>query len=233
MTFILKTSKKTDYILETDDPVIQDWFDRPEETHVNAIIQQINDGMYDEYVKGDNLVIIDAGANIGLFSIYAQDSCKTLISVEPSPPNFYALERLLESFTHVHPEMSALTGANTTIPFYISEHPTCNSAIKKTDVKIDVQGKTIGQIINDHKLDHVDFVKCDIEGSEVDAITEQNIAEVASIVTSWLVEIHQTDTETSGWPGNLEENRQNLSRIFQNNGYQTKSIIHDQLYAWK
>ena len=49
----------------------------------------------------------------------------------------------------------------------------------------------------------------------------------------WFIEIHQTNVNESPWPGNLESNRQQLAELFQRHGYQTESVIHDQLFAWK
>jgi len=47
------------------------------------IIRQINnDRLYDPFFKDKkDLVILDIGANIGLFTLYAQDSASKLISV--------------------------------------------------------------------------------------------------------------------------------------------------------
>jgi FkbM family methyltransferase len=229
------TSKGKPYVIESDDEVIIEWFSNPVVNHTEIIIDQLNQGLYNEFFQGKkDLTIIDAGANIGLFSIYAQDSCKKIVAIEPAPHNVYVLERLLSNFDNVELEMSALHGEDTQVPFYIHSSPTCNSTVNNsTGLKIDVEAKTIETIMREHNLDSVDFIKCDIEGSEVLALTEQTIQPVADKVKFWWVEIHQTNINEQVWPGNLEQNRQSLSRIFNNNGYQTRSIIHDQLIAWK
>lgn len=227
------TSQGAEYLLSTDNEVIVDWFARAEDTHTDIIIDQINAGMYNQFFNKKDMVVIDAGANIGLFSIYAQDSCKKLVSVEPAPHNFYVLEHLLSPFENISYEMSAVHGENTTIPFYIHSSPTCNSSVVKTDLSIDVDAKTIETIMREHGLDHVDFIKCDIEGSEAVAINDETVGAVADRVDAWLLEIHQTDTETRIWPGNLGENRTAFAQLFQRHGYQTQELLHDQLYAWK
>jgi hypothetical protein len=84
-----------------------------------------------------------------------------------------------------------------------------------------------------HNLTTIDFVKCDIEGSEVIALTEATLDPVKDIARFWFVEVHQTDVNNGPWPGNLEQNRQNLASIFRNAGYETEFVINDQLYAWK
>jgi hypothetical protein len=86
-------------------------------------------------------------------------------------------------------------------------------------------------IIKNHNLEHVDFVKCDIEGAEMLAFTEAALDPIKNTVQSWLIECHKTNNDA--WPGNLELNRQNIMAILRNAGYQTESIIHDQIYAYK
>lgn len=222
------------YTIESDDEIIIDWFNRPDETHTDIIIEQLNSGMYDEFFSGKkDLTVIDAGANIGLFSIYVFDACKKVIAVEPAPHNCYVFQHLLDNLENVILDASALHNENTTIPFYIHSSPTCNSSVNVSEIKVEVPTKTIKTIIDDHELETVDFVKCDIEGSEILAITEKTVSEVSDKVKVWWVEVHQTNTTATPWPGNLEQNRRNLAAIFQNCGYNTKFIIHDQLLAWK
>ena len=98
---------------------------------------------------------------------------------------------------------------------------------------IEVQGITIADLIAQQGLAHVDFIKCDIEGSEMTALTNETVGAVKDVVDFWFVEIHQTDVDSAPWPGNLETNRQKLKQIFEDNGYDTDVVIHDQLFAWK
>jgi FkbM family methyltransferase len=232
----IKTSQGQDYKLTSEDDVVIDWFNRSSDTHTDIIIDQLNQGWYNEFFAGKkNLTVIDAGANIGLFSLYVQDSCKKLISVEPAPHNLYILEQFLANFSHVEIEMSAVNNVDTTVPFYIHTSPTCCSTVNDiTGIKVDVQAKTIATIMADHKVDHVDFIKCDIEGSEMQALTDETIGAVADKIDVWWLEIHQTNANTGApWPGDLEDNRQKLNALFQKHGYQTRIFTNDQLYAWK
>ena len=96
-----------------------------------------------------------------------------------------------------------------------------------------VQCMTLETLFHMQELDHVDFIKCDIEGSEMQALNDATLGPIAHKVDFWFVEVHQTDVDKSQWPGNLESNRQQLAELFQRHGYQTESVIHDQLFAWK
>ena len=79
----------------------------------------------------------------------------------------------------------------------------------------------------------MDFCKCDIEGSESFVLTEANLDAVRDVVKFWFIEVHQTDVKQLPWPGNLEANRQNLRSVFNNLGYNTDTVINDQLFAWR
>jgi hypothetical protein len=97
-----------------------------------------------------------------------------------------------------------------------------------------VQARTIATVLKENNLEWVDFVKCDIEGSEIQAITAETIDAVKDQVGSWFIECHQTNGNTGApWPGNLEANRQQLIGILRNAGYSAEPIIHDQIFAWK
>jgi FkbM family methyltransferase len=231
----IKTSGGKEVTITSDDEIVIDWFAN-EGNQSDFLFEQTNSGIYARFMpKKNDAIIIDCGANIGAFSIFAQDVCSKLIAIEPDPRNQYMFGQLTEKFTNIILDRSALSNTNNTVKLNIHVAPTCNSIVydTKTDLAVDVDSKTIGSIINEYGLDFVDFIKCDIEGAEILAITEDTIDPVKNKIGSWLIEIHQTDRNSSYWPGNLENNRQQIASILKNAGFQTESIIHDQLYAWK
>lgn len=229
----LVTSQGKELDIVSENEVIVDWFNRPAETHTDIIIDQINTGMYKQFLKGTDLTIVDCGANIGLWTLYAQDSCRKIVAVEPAPHNCYIFEQLTAGYNNIELDMSALSDNNGSIKLAIHSSPTCNSIVygADTDVAIDVETRTMATIIQQHNLERVDFVKCDIEGAEMLAFTDAALDPVKDTVQSWLIECHKTNDQQ--WPGNLEANRQSILAILRNAGYTTESIIHDQIYAYK
>lgn len=233
---IIVTSQKEEYNLVSADEVVVEWFSRPLETHTDIIINQINDGMYNRFFTGrKDLTIIDCGANIGLWTLYAQDSCKKIVSVEPAPHNLYILESFTKGMENVYIDACALSNSNGTIKMNVHTSPTCNSIVYDTDIDlaIDVKTKDLRTIMEDHDIEYCDFVKCDIEGAELLAITKDMLDAVKDKVGSWLIECHQTNREESIWPGNLEEHRQSIMALLNDAGYTTEALLHDQIYAWK
>lgn len=230
----IKTSQHNNYVLKTTNPDIANWLSNPD-NYTNVIIKQINeDRMYDPIFAGrSDMIVMDLGANCGLFSLYAADSCKKLIAVEPTPSTFSVLKEMVDGHDHITPLQLAVGPHNEMISFYINENSTTNSMLDRNGKETQVQCMTLETLLHMQKLDHVDFIKCDIEGSEMQALTDATLGPVADKVSFWFVEVHQTDVADQAWPGNLDANRQQLAELFQRHGYQTEMVIHDQLLAWK
>jgi FkbM family methyltransferase len=231
---LIKTSQQQDFVYQSSHTDIAAWFDNPE-NYTDVILKQINeDRMYDPIFAGrTDMTVLDLGANCGLFSLYAADSCKKLIAVEPTPKTFDVLQEIVKDHTNITPLQLAVGPHNEMISFFINENSTTNSMLNRNGTETQVQCMTLETLFHMQGLDHVDFIKCDIEGSEMQALTDATLGPVADKVKFWFVEVHQTDVKENAWPGNLGSNRQQLAELFQRHGYQTDLVIHDQLFAWK
>lgn len=232
----VKTARDRIHQIESNDEDIIAWFNNDEVTQTDKILNQLNNERFYQPIFDTltDAVILDVGANVGLFTLYAIDNAKQIISLEPTPKTFSVLTRLTAGFDNVKPVQMALGGTDGTVDFYINDNPTINSLVNQVGTAVTVQTRTIETVLKEHNLDWVDFVKCDIEGSETQAITDATLAPVADKIGFWALEVHQTDAHTGApWPGNLESNRQQLASIFGNHGYSTEFVINDQLLAWK
>lgn len=231
---IIKTSKNQEFKYQSRHPDVTAWFNDPE-NYTDIILKQINeDRMYDPiFANRDDMIVIDLGANCGLFSLYAADSCSKIIAVEPTPLTYSVLEEIVKDDIKIKPLQLAVGPHNEMISFFINENSTTNSMLNRNGIETQVQCMTLETLLHKEGLDYVDFIKCDIEGSEMQALTDATLGPIADKVKFWFIEVHQTNVNESGWPGNLESNRQQLAELFQRHGYTTESVIHDQLFAWK
>ena len=230
----IKTSKQKEFTYQSRHPDVTAWFNNPE-NYTDIILKQINeDRMYDPiFADRDDMIVIDLGANCGLFSLYAADSCSKIIAVEPTPSTYNVLKEIVKDDTKIKPLQLAIGPHNEMISFFINENSTTNSMLNRNGIETQVQCMTLETLLFKEDLDHVDFIKCDIEGSEMQALTDATLSPISDKVKFWFVEVHQTNVQESSWPGNLDDNRQKLAELFQRHGYQTESVIHDQLFAWK
>lgn len=230
----LLTSKHTVIDIVSEDPQTQGHFAN-QNNFADVVLNQINhDRFYDQIFEGEeDLTILDIGGNIGLFTLYAQDRCKAIYPIEPTPGHFHILQDLTSKYPNVHPLQLAAHNENTTIDFYISEeNSTMNSSVNKYGTKVEVQARTIETIIKDLNLDHVDFIKCDIEGSELAALTLETVSAVAGMVDCWFIEVHATDSSIP-WADSLENNRRHIASIFTQCGYEVQDYRVDGLYVSK
>lgn len=192
------------------------------------ILNQTNNNYYDQFVTPEDKVIIDLGANIGLVSMHLSPYANKIISVEPTPSHF----NILEHFTKDLPNISILQGAisdkRETTQFYLLADSTENSLInEKGGTEIQVETYTLKDIIDLYDLKSVDFVKIDIEGSEIKFLSKENIETLNNYVKKFFIEFHYVNGKSYG------EHREYYQDIFSHIGWNTELVSVDVLYCYK
>lgn len=117
-----------------------------------------------------NGVIVDVGAHMGIFSIYAATVRKAIkvVSYEPCPDNFDALIKNVElnSLSDViKPIAKAVAGKKEKRSLQLSGSNDSHSLLGNGE-SIEVQCVTLKDVLDDNNLSHVDFLKLDCEGAE-------------------------------------------------------------------
>lgn len=197
-------------------------------SYANVVLDQINnDRIYDQYFKSiENGIIVDCGANIGLFSLYAFDVNNTVYAIEPTPTHFEKLEHLTKSFSNIKKFQQALGPENGPVTFYMCpNNSTMNSIANEYGNKITVDGIRLDTFLEKNGIDHVDFLKMDIEGSEMLALTKEIITNVKSKVKQWFIEVHVV------FGKDIIENRQILKKLFADCGINMIEYRHDCLVS--
>lgn len=223
------TGKSNKVVIDSVDQELIEHFEIPS-NYADFIISQINDEhLYDFILKDRNdLVVLDIGANIGLFALYANDIAKSIHCLEPTPSHFNLLCKLTAPYKNIIALNQALHDTKALVDFYMfDQNSTMNSTVNKYGSKIQVQGTTLFDLLNDCNLDHVDFVKCDIEGSEMAAITIETVKAVTNRIDKWFLEIHATQN------GSIASNREHIKKIFEYNDYKTVFIKQDGILVYK
>ena len=73
---------------------------------------------------------------------------------------------------------------------------------------VKVEGLTFNSLLKKNNLEHVDFCKIYIEGSEMIAITEENLKPVYDKIDRMFIEVHATESGPNlRWEDNLVDNR--------------------------
>jgi FkbM family methyltransferase len=114
-------------------------------------------------------VIIDGGANIGLFTLLMKNKFPDamVISVEPDKDNFGMLQKNVASYNNVICENCGLWNKEANLKVY-DKYDSGKWAMVVEESKEDANIKaiSIGAIMEKYALDRIDLVKLDIETSE-------------------------------------------------------------------
>jgi len=134
-----------------------------------------NEGSY-EYgnvqIQKDD-VLIDCGANMGMFTALASKKGAEVYAIEPTD---YLNDNYLDVIANENQRIStykyALINTNEVQKFKINSNNMSANTLKQTGLcrelteEIDVQGITLDTFVKKHNLPRVDFIKADIEGAE-------------------------------------------------------------------
>lgn len=156
--------------------------------------------MNDVVAIPDDGVVLDLGANVGLFTVLVKSLKKdaTVLAFEPMPPTFKALQKNVElhGLTGVTPYPTALgTADETDVEFtYYSFAPgnstrypkEKNSAFDRTATRYRVPVATVSSVLSKHpEISEIDLVKMDIEGGEAGVLrglTSSDWSRIRSLV---------------------------------------------------
>ena len=121
----------------------------------------------------ENDVVVDIGANIGVFTVYAAlRTQNTVYAVEPFPSNYEALEQNIRAngLNNVIPLRFAVSDKSGTELFFDSEesqhHRLKKVALGGTEKYIEVPTITLKDLMDTNHIEQIDFLKMDCEGSE-------------------------------------------------------------------
>jgi FkbM family methyltransferase len=144
-------------------------------------------------------VIIDAGANIGLAAVYLANrypDC-TIIAIEPEASNYELMVRNVAPYKNIRPMHAALWHRNEKIQLVDPHQGKWSFRTQSADsgdqdwgtLMGQVDAFTVDEIMRRHGVEHVDVLKVDIEGAEVEVFSDTRawIDRVDALV----VELHE------------------------------------------
>lgn len=161
----------------------------------NILKELYIDCVYDQFFRGKkDLITIDLGSNVGLFTQYAVPYSKIVYSVEPSLQHFETLNQLItfNNLTNVIPIRKAISNKNGTVTFYHNPNSTAFSLTELVtgQEKEIVESITLEDLFKEQKIDHVDILKIDVEGEELKIIGSSNFDNIAAKIKTIVGEFH-------------------------------------------
>ena len=169
-------------------------------SYANVILNQINSGMYNGYLIGNEKTLLDLGGNVGLFSLWAHDRVEKILSVEPTQSHINVFQELLDihHITNVHICKAAISDKSGFLSLYENKsNTTMNSLVNSphsTGIKDKVMAYGLYDFIVENRIDQIDFIKMDIEGSEMNVIPSEQFKKACPHIKRIFVEVHDFES---------------------------------------
>jgi FkbM family methyltransferase len=130
------------------------------------------------FKRGD--VVLDAGARIGVFTAKVSGALGRdgkIIAIEPEPRNYACLRKNVETnrLQNVIPIQRMLWSRKQQMSLFLSSNSAshsvyCDEFYGLTGESIGVEAEALDDILESLHIQAVDFIKMDIEGSEIEAL---------------------------------------------------------------
>lgn len=190
--------------------------------------------LLDQTKLESNSVVIDIGAQIGVFSIFAASKSKRVYSFEPVPENYRLLlenikinnfDRKIKAFNY------AVSNEKKNLRLFLNENNTGEHSVYfKTKKYLDVPAVPLKDIFDEHNINICDLLKIDTEGSEYEilyGLPKDYFKRIKRIY----VEYHDINgVDTSG--ASTKYNHIELKKYLEKNGYKVTDK-NDYLYCIK
>ena len=137
-------------------------------------------------------VIVDAGANVGLASIFfsALWPEARIVAVEADPSTFRRLKENTASLRNVEVVNRAIAARDGEVVFYSAPRTVSSSLVRRSPDQrpVRVMGATLTSLMHDLGIDVIDLLKLDIEGGEFEAL--EAFSPHLSRLRTVIVEVH-------------------------------------------
>lgn len=152
--------------------------------------------IYPPFILGKkDATFLDIGFNIGLWSLYASPFAKQIFSYEPSKEiadigRLNMKDNKISNVTVIQKAVSAEDGKMT---FYHSTNRTMfslNPAVNDNKESEEVEAVSLETVVKENKIDHIDFMKLDVEGTEAEIFASKGFKRICPILDSFIYEWH-------------------------------------------
>lgn len=178
------------------------------------------DKLYDPVLIGkSDLTIVDMGANLGLVTQFMRSYARKIYAIEPSPLEFYSLQKnkVFNNWDNVELFSCAISDkdgwavlsvnnnnrtGNSIIPgkknpdgSYLSTDGKFMLKVMEGDYteRVQVPTKRLDTFFSENSIEHVHFMKMDVEGSEGIILRSEGFRNVVDKIDALEVEFHFPD----------------------------------------
>ena len=187
------------------------------------------DKIYEKYFKiEENDIIIDIGANIGIFAAScSQKNIDHCYCFEPMPQNFQYLKKNISQLDDFQKFTLVQQAISPHKEIYVGEHQDKTTPYpekEKTNNCITLDTVKLVDFTQENKIEKVDFIKMDIEGGEWDVFESEDLDWILKNTRKFVAEIHLEQPNSMLHKGCDHRQRFNIDfiRRFKENGFSTR-----------
>ena len=162
-------------------------------THVWMIQEYSNSG----FDINDSDVVIDIGAHIGLFALFASQFCRQgkIFCFEPIKENYELLVENINSnkIKNIIPFNFAVSKESDSVKIFLNDDYSGHSMFLETNNFVIVKSKSLLDIFSENNIQECNFLKLDCEGAEYDIINSLP-SDFLNKIKKSVIEYHLADT---------------------------------------
>lgn len=163
------------------------------------------------------MAVIDLGAHVGIYSLYAALKNKNakIYAFEPDSDNFKQLCRNIKINKledRIFPFKKAISKENKKMNFYLHDRSSrAHSIFEKSKNKVVVNSINLSKIFKILKIKNCDILKVDIEGAEYEVL--YNSPQTLNKINMIFIECHDYSNTRKDY------NKEEMKKFLQNNGF--------------
>jgi len=161
-------------------------------------------------------IVIDIGAHIGLFSLFASQYCKNgkIFSYEPIKENYNILKENIEvnKIENIISFNSAVSKQTNKLKIFINSDDSAHSIFESEKNFIEVDSTTIKSIFDKNKIENCNLLKFDCEGAEYQII-ESIPKEYFFKIEKMIIEYHLANEKPEMYKKLIENLKNNSFEI--------------------
>lgn len=186
--------------------------------------------------SGDTIIDVGAGIGTEALSLARMQPDVQVIAIEAHPAVFKCLDKCcrVNGLSYVIPMNCAVSAEPGTLVISDSEKHLGNTILDSGKVGIEIASRTLDDIVAEHNISRIDFLKMNIEGSESQAV--DGMTESIQITGECCIACHDFKAESTG--NEFFRSRDKVERFLQENAFQVwtrpddhRPYVRDMLYA--
>ena len=168
-------------------------YDCPDQEINNQINEIFSEKCYELAKRKKDIIVLDVGANVGMFSLYIKDFARKIYAVEPSRRCFECLKENTKDWDNIEIFNVGFWNIKGKNFLYGKGEETPQTMVMGGENRELIDTVTIEEFIKENKIEHIDVMKIDVEGAEYIILTDNSFKNIANRIDFIIGESHYFD----------------------------------------